>query len=179
MLPMSFDDQPTLTGPRLTLSPLASSDKADLRGAASEPRTWEQHPARDRYKPEVFDPYFDFLLAAGGTLCARQGDRVIGCSRYYSVPDQPEIGIGFTFLTCTHWGGGWNREMKRLMVEHGFRSFDRIWFHIAPDNTRSQVATTRLGAVWRYDADLDLGFGPAATKCYEMTPESWEAADAH
>ena len=176
---MEFDDQPILTGPRLTLRPLTESDRASLRQAASDPRTWEQHPARERWRPDVFDPYFDFLLAAGGTLAAWEADTIIGCSRFYAVPDQPaDIGIGFTFLAPTHWGGRFNTEMKRLMVTHAFATFARIWFHIAPDNTRSQIATTRQGAVWRYDAELNLGPGPSLTKCYEMTPETWEAAHA-
>lgn len=176
---MSFDNAPVLTGPRLTLSPLTAADKPGLRTAASDPETWAQHPAHNRWQPEVFDPYFDFLLAAGGTLCAREGDQIIGCSRFYPVPDQPrDIGIGFTFLARSHWGGRYNGEMKSLMVTHAFAAFDRIWFHIAPDNLRSQIATTRLGAVWDYDAKLDLGPGPSLTKCYVMTPESWEAAHA-
>ena len=176
---MEFDAHPTLIGPRLTLRPLSPEDRAGLKAAASDPRTWDQHPARDRWKAEVFDAYFDFLLAAGGTLVATEGDRIIGCSRFYPVPDQPEdIGIGFTFLAPTHWGGSYNTEMKRLMVTHAFASFSRIWFHIAPDNTRSQIATTRQGAVWRHDATLDLGPGPSLTKCYDMTRESWEAAHA-
>ncbi len=180
---MSFDTAPTLTGPRLTLRPLTAADRAGLRAAASDPRTWEQHPARERWKPEVFDPYFDFLLAAGGVLAARDGDRIVGCSRFYAVPDQPpeapgtDIAIGFTFLAPTHWGGSWNREMKRLMLAHVFASRPRVWFHIAPQNLRSQIATTRLGAEWRYDAVLDLGTGPSLTRCYLLTAGSWAAAD--
>ncbi|MEM6666510.1 MAG: GNAT family N-acetyltransferase [Pseudomonadota bacterium] len=174
---MPFNNQPTLVGPRLVLRPLGDGDKQALRLAASDPATWEQHPARERHRPEVFDAYFDFLMRAGGTLATMEGGRIIGCSRYYTVPDQPDdIGIGFTFLAPTHWGGRYNLDMKRLMVDHAFAYFERIWFHIAPDNLRSQVATTRLGATWQYDAELDLGTGPALQKCYRMTPESWAAA---
>lgn len=176
---MSFDDQPCLVGPRIALSPMVAGDLPALRAAASDPKTWEQHPGWDRYKPEVFDPYFEFLLTSGGTLVARDDGKVIGCSRYYPVPDQSDdIGIGFTFLTHSYWGGSWNREMKRLMIEHAFNSFARIWFHIAPDNTRSQIATTRLGAVWQYDAVVPLAPGAGLNKCYVMTPASWTAANA-
>jgi RimJ/RimL family protein N-acetyltransferase len=175
---MMFDDAPALQGARLTLSPLRAEDRAGLHAAARDPRTWEQHPARERWRPEVFDPYFDFLLAAGGTLVARLGDEIIGCSRYYPVPDQPgDIAIGFTFLDCRHWGGAMNREMKALMLEHAFASFDRVWFHIAPANLRSQIATTRLGAVWQHDAALDLGFGLSVTKCYVLTRAAWRSSE--
>ncbi|KPP89060.1 MAG: acetyltransferase [Rhodobacteraceae bacterium HLUCCA08] len=172
-----FDDQPELNGKRLCLRPMQAADRAGLFAAASDPATWEQHPADDRWRPEAFDPYFDVLLDAGGTLVARAGDAIIGCSRFYPVPDHPgDIGIGFTFLAPSHWGGGWNREMKALMLAHAFRHFDRVWFHIAPGNLRSQIATTRLGAVFRYDAELDLGTGSSLTKCYVMTPDSWRDA---
>ncbi|MEM8878450.1 MAG: GNAT family N-acetyltransferase [Pseudomonadota bacterium] len=174
---MTFDNQPTLVGAGVTLKPLTAEDRPGLHAAASDPRTWEQHPTSKRHTPEVFHPYFDFLLGAGGTLAVWEGDRIIGCSRYYPVPDQPtDIGIGFTFLAPSHWGGSYNFEIKELMITHAFQSFDRIWFHIGSNNLRSQIATTRLGAEWRYDAELDLGTGPSLTKCYVMTPESWTAA---
>lgn len=176
---MSFDSQPTLTGDRVTLKPLTADDRAGLHAAGSDPCTWEQHPASKRHTPEVFNPYFDFLLGAGGTLAVWEGERIIGCSRYYDVPDQPtDIGIGFTFLAPSHWGGSYNFEIKELMIDHAFGSFHQIWFHIGPNNTRSQVATTRLGAEWQYDAALNLGTGTSLTKCYCMTPESWAAAKA-
>jgi len=174
-----FDIQPILNGPRLTLEPLRPDHRDTLYLAASDPDIWAQHPARTRHERAVFDPYFDFLLQAGGTLVVNDRDagRVIGCSRFYNVPDQPgEWAIGYTFLHTDYWGGGWNRELKTLMVDHAFGHVSRLWFHIAPDNIRSQVATTRLGAVFEYDADLDLGTGPVPTKCYTLTPDNWRAA---
>lgn len=171
-----FDVQPTLTGARLGLRPLAAGDRAGLFAAAGDPAIWAQHPAATRHEAATFDPYFDFLLGAGGTLAAleTQSGRIVGCSRFYPVPDHPgEFGIGFTFLARSHWGGGWNREMKHLMVAHALHHVPRIWFHIAPGNLRSQIATTRLGARFAYDADLDLVGGPAANKCYTMTAGDW------
>lgn len=43
-----FDDQPTLAGPTLALRPLTASDFTGLYAAASHPRIWAGHPARDR-----------------------------------------------------------------------------------------------------------------------------------
>ncbi|WP_147126412.1 GNAT family N-acetyltransferase [Shimia ponticola] len=174
-----FDIQPVLHGDRLTLEPLRGDHREALYRAANEPSIWAQHPAWTRHERVVFDPYFDFLLKVGGTLVVidRDAERVIGCSRYYSVPDHPEEwAIGYTFLHTDYWGGSWNRELKALMVEHAFVGVDRIWFHIAPDNIRSQIATIRLGAVFEYDANLDLGAGPTPTKCYTLTPSGWSAA---
>ena len=69
--------------------------------------------------------------------------------------------------------------MKELLVSHILRRFPRVWFHIAPDNMRSQVATTRLGATFAYDAELLLGPGAAPYKCYKLTAEDWKAATGH
>lgn len=175
----SFAWDVTLTGSRMHMRPVERGDRHGLHAAASDPLTWEQHPARTRHQRAVFDPYFDFLLGAGGTLVAVETapDTIIGCSRYYPVPDHPEdIAIGFTFLARSHWGGSWNREMKRLMVGHALSQCPRVWFHIAPSNQRSRIATARLGARHEMDADLDLGAGPAPYACFTLTRAGWEAA---
>lgn len=175
----AFDNEPTLSSERLLLRPLEETDRDALFMAANDPELWAQHPASDRHERHVFDPYFDYLLNAGGTLAAvsREADQVIGCSRFYPVPDHPEeFGIGYTFLARSHWGGSWNKEMKTLMVAHVLKSFDRVWFHIAPNNLRSQIATTRLGAKFAYDAELTIGQRAALTKCYTLTRADWEAA---
>ncbi|MEM7750083.1 MAG: GNAT family N-acetyltransferase [Pseudomonadota bacterium] len=175
----TFDINPTLDGDRLHLRPLQEGDRGALYAAASDPETWAQHPASNRHEREVFEPYFDYLLSSGGTLVAiaREEGLTIGCSRFYPVPDHPgEFGIGFTFLARSHWGGSWNKEMKSLMVAHALKHFQRVWFHIAPNNQRSQIATTRLGAKFAYDAELQVGLSPAMTKCYTLTKEDWETA---
>ncbi len=175
----AFDMQPRLDGPRVCLRPLVTADRDALHAAASDPRTWAGHPARDRWQRAVFDPYFEFLLAAGGTLAIRETGtgRVIGCSRFYEAPDRPgEIAIGFTFLDRAFWGGGTNFEVKRLMLGHAFARFDTVWFHIAPTNIRSQTATGRLGAVHDHDADLALTGTPAATMCWRLDREAWARA---
>ncbi len=173
---MSFNDQPALTGKTLTLRGLTAVDFEGLAKAASDPVTWAGHPATERYKPEVFRPYFDFLLEAGGTLLIldRKTGEAIGCSRYYTGPDAPEdIGIGFTFLSNTYWGGGTNFELKTLMLGHAFEHFERVWFHIAPTNIRSQKATAKLGAVFVDNAELELAGIPAPWTRFRLDREVW------
>ena len=175
----TFDSNPTLESDRLLLRPLLEADRDALYTAASDPELWAQHPASDRHEKHVFDPYFDYLLSAGGTLAAiaRDTNDTIGCSRFYPVPDHSdEFGIGYTFLARAHWGGSWNKEMKTLMVAHVLKSFERVWFHIAPNNLRSQIATTRLGAKFAYDAELKISQRASMTKCYTLTKADWEAA---
>ncbi|MBP1804742.1 GNAT family N-acetyltransferase [Rubellimicrobium aerolatum] len=176
----AFDLAPTLESPALRLRPLAASDRDALHAAASDPGTWAGHPARDRHLRAAFDPYFDVLLKAGGTLAVidRASNRIIGASRFYVPPDRPEsIAIGFTFLDRAHWGGAVNREMKRLMLAHAFQTFPEVWFHIAPTNLRSRRATAKLGALHDHDAVLDLAGMPAEWTCWRLTRAAWEAND--
>jgi RimJ/RimL family protein N-acetyltransferase len=144
-----FDLQPTLTGGRLILRPLTADDYEALYAAASDPELWALHPNHDRWKPEVFRPYFDDGLASGGALIAieRATGQAIGWSRYTAEFAAPgEIEIGFTFLGRPWWGGGWNGEMKRLMLNHAFQYVDRVIFRIGEDNLRSRRAVEKIGA---------------------------------
>ncbi|MDH5454154.1 MAG: GNAT family N-acetyltransferase [Paracoccaceae bacterium] len=172
-----FDDQPVLNGPTLTLRPLTASDHDGLFAAAANPEIWAGHPIKERYKPEVFHPYFTFLLEAGGTLAITTSiDRkIIGCSRYYSVAERPgSIGIGFTFLNNAYWGGATNFEVKCLMLTHAFATFPEVWFDIGPDNIRSQRATAKLGAEFVECAQLDLAGTMADWKCFRLTRSAWQ-----
>lgn len=172
----AFDWQPVLIGDDLALRPLQVNDLPSLYEAASDPETWAGHPAKDRFKREVFEPYFRFLLDSNTTLAIldRRINRLIGCSRYYVPPDQPgDIGIGFTFLERAYWGGQTNAELKRLMLDHAFASFETVWFHIDPTNVRSQKATAKFGSQHVYDAELDLSGKPAQWMCFRLDAATW------
>ena len=147
---MTFDLQPTLAGPRLTLTPLRAEDREALWKAASDPLIWEQHPDKTRSTPEGFAKMFTGAIASGGCLVARDAKtgEVIGWSRYHDY-DQAEsvVEIGFTFLVRKCWGGTWNHEMKRVMLEHAFRFVHRVHFKVAPINIRSQKAVEKIGGV--------------------------------
>lgn len=152
---MPFDRQPTLTGPRLLLRPLTTDDWQALYAVASDPLIWEQHPQRNRWELEVFRTFFDEALASGGALVAidRANGLVVGSSRFHGYDEAAsEIEIGWTFLSRPYWGGVYNGEMKRLMLEHAFQSVDSVIFVIGPNNRRSQKAVQKLGAVQAQDA---------------------------
>lgn len=170
-----------LVGEALHLRPLEADDFAGLYAAASDPETWAGHPAKTRHQREVFTPYFTGLLDSGTCLAVldRGSDTIIGCSRYYTAPDMPgSISIGFTFLAKDYWGGDTNFALKRLMLGHAFGSFDEVWFHIDPTNIRSQKATAKLGAVFVYHAELQLGPMAAPWNCYRLTREAWAEVEA-
>ncbi|MBT1263709.1 GNAT family N-acetyltransferase [Pseudomonas sp. VS40] len=174
-----FDCQPDLYGSTLRLKPLADGDFEGMFQAAADPDIWCGHPARDRYKREVFEAYFASLLATKKALAvieSASGD-IVGTSSYYTPPDLPNsIAIGFTFLVRAKWGGNANRELKQLMLEHAFTVYDIVYFHIAPTNIRSQTATMKLGAVHLYDAELKISAAPSLAKCYGLTRAQWESA---
>ena len=147
---MPFELQPTLRGELIELRPLGEEDFEELYAAASDPLVWEQHPQSDRYKEEVFRDFFRTAMESGGAFVVTdlESGRVVGSSRFHAYDEErSEIEIGWTFLARTHWGGLYNGEMKRLMIEHAFRFVDSVIFLIGPRNHRSRKAIERVGAV--------------------------------
>jgi RimJ/RimL family protein N-acetyltransferase len=145
-----FELQPILTGELLELRPLHPDDWDQLFAAASDPLIWEQHPDRHRYKAEVFQKYFQGGLDCGGALVAidRKTGKMIGSSRYFGYDaEKSEVEIGWTFLVRSHWGGSYNGEMKRLMLDHAFQFVDHVVFLVGPANFRSQKAVEKIGGV--------------------------------
>ena len=133
---MPFDLQPTLQSELLQLRPLRVEDFDKLYAVASDPLIWEQHPNSDRYKPEVFQAFFLEALESRGALVALDAKtgKIIGSSRFYGYDlKNSEIEIGWTFLARSHWGGVFNREMKRLMLQHAFRFVENVIFTTVTD----------------------------------------------
>lgn len=146
----AFELQPHLVGELLEVRPLKPEDWESLLAVASDPLIWEQHPAWDRYKEEVFREFFREALASGGALVVidRKTQKIIGSSRYFGFdPEKREIEIGWTFLARAHWGGKYNGELKRLMLEHAFKFVESVVFLIGPTNVRSQKAVEKIGGV--------------------------------
>ena len=144
------DLQPVLRGDLLELRPLREEDFDELFAVAADPLIWEQHPASDRHEAEQFRAFFREAMESGGALAAIDAGsgRIIGSSRYHGYdPDTREVEVGWTFLARRYWGGRYNGEMKRLMLEHAFGFVDRVVFLIGPRNFRSQRAVEKIGAV--------------------------------
>ena len=147
---MSFDRQPLLRGDLLELRPLRADDFEALYRVAADPLIWERHPERNRYQEATFRAFFEEALRSGGALVAldRANGQIIGSSRYHGYDAQRSaIEIGWSFLARAYWGGRYNGEMKRLMLEHAFRWVARVIFIIGPDNRRSQRAVEKIGGV--------------------------------
>jgi RimJ/RimL family protein N-acetyltransferase len=147
---MDFELQPTLEGELVALRPLREADWDALYAVASDPLIWEQHPARDRWREDVFRAFFREAMASGGALAIidRADGRLIGSSRFHGWDAAArEVEIGWTFLARSHWGGRYNEEMKALMLAHAFRFADGAIFVIGPENMRSRRAVEKIGGV--------------------------------
>jgi RimJ/RimL family protein N-acetyltransferase len=174
---MPFDRQPTLTGELLELRPLRAQDFDELFQVASDPLIWEQHPERDRHEGSTFRAFFEEALGSGGALVAvdRTTGRIIGSSRYHGYDAEASvIEIGWSFLARAYWGGRYNGEMKRLMLEHAFRWVNRVIFVIGPANLRSQRAVEKIGGV-RAGTTTDVRGRERVV--YEITPALYGRRD--
>jgi RimJ/RimL family protein N-acetyltransferase len=176
---VKFDLQPMLRGNLVELHPLRPQDFDALFLAASDPLIWEQHPESDRYQRNIFQEFFDGALESKGAFAIidpRSG-RIIGSSRYCNLDlVNAEVEIGWSFLERRFWGGAYNRELKRLMLEHAFRFIGRVVFVVGERNVRSQKALEKIGAVFLKKADLATGHGTVARNVvFAITRESYQA----
>jgi len=88
-------------------------------------------------------------MESGGALIALElaDGRVIGSSRFHGYDDEAsEVEIGWSFLARAYWGGHYNGEMKRLMLQHAFRFVENVVFLIGSENRRSRRAVEKIGA---------------------------------
>ena len=163
---MAFDLQPHLKGELIELRPLAPDDWDELFAVASDSLIWEQHPESNRYKEDVFRIFFKDALVSGGAfvIIDRKTQRIIGSTRFYGYdPKKSEIEIGWTFLARKYWGGRYNAEMKRLLLNHAFRFVESVVFFVGEDNVRSQKAMEKVGAIKVGAATRTYGNHPPAT----------------
>jgi len=147
---MVFELQPHLKGRLIELRPLAPGDWDELFDVASDSLIWEQHPEPDRYKKDVFRIFFKEALESGGAfvIIDRQTQHIIGSTRFYGYdPEKSEIEIGWTFLARKYWGGRFNAEMKRLLLNHAFEFVESVVFFVGEENVRSQKAMEKVGAI--------------------------------
>jgi len=171
-----MERQPVLEGELLLLRPLRPDDWDALYGVASDPLIWKLHPAHDRWQEPVFRAYFEDALDKGGALAVidRSSGAMIGSSRFqnHEAAQGGSVEIGWTFLARSHWGGGYNREMKRLMLAHALRFVECAVFMIGEDNLRSRRAMEKIGGVLTgYHEVRQMAGGAKAHVRYEITRE--------
>ena len=176
---MSFNYQPVLEGELVALRPLRRKDYDGLYAVAADPLIWEQHPVSNRYEAAAFRAFFEESLESGGALVALdvKSQRIIGSSRFHGYDkERSEVEIGWTFLARSHWGGRYNGEMKRLMLQYAFRSVSCVVLLVGLQNVRSQRAVEKIGGV-RVGTKPDAG-GRDSYR-YHITAAMFEPQNDH
>lgn len=146
---MKFSIQPTyLQNQFVKLVPLQETDFEELYSIANDELLWEQHPNKLRYQKPVFQNFFEGALQSQGAFFIRESstNEPIGSSRFYDYnPETNSILIGYTFIGRKFWGKGYNKAIKKLMMDYAFQFVDTIYFHIGANNIRSQKALEKIG----------------------------------
>ena len=174
---MPFDLQPSfLQDDLIKLSPLQESDFDRLFEVASNPLVWEQHPNPNRYKLEDFTNYFKGAIESKGAFLILNAstNETIGCSRYYDYNENDSsVLIGYTFIGTKFWGNGYNKALKKLMLDYTFQFVDKVYFHIGALNYRSQKAIEKIGATKVDEFEVEYyGEVSKLNYIYEIKPEN-------
>lgn len=159
----AFNLQPTLQGSLVEIRPLKLEDYEALYLAASDPLIWEMHPQPDRYKPEVFKTFFKEALDSGGALVIvdRKSSRIIGSSRYYDLDQEKStVVIGYTFLAREFWGGVYNFDLKKLLVNYALEHVKTTLFQVGIKNLRSQKAMEKIGGINTGIQEIPVSYAP-------------------
>jgi hypothetical protein len=172
-----MNTQPTLENDFVRLVPLEKNDFEQLFSVASDPKIWEQHPNKDRYKREVFENFFQGALESQGAfnIIEKNTGEIAGSTRFYDYnPEDNSIFIGYTFYATKFWGSKLNPQVKKLMLDYIFQFVDKVNFHVGKDNIRSQKAMEKLGAK-RVDEVNVAYFGEPEklNVVYEITKEQY------
>ena len=142
--------QPILENENFKLIPLQETDFERLFAVASDPKVWEQHPNKDRYKREVFENFFKGAMESKGAflILDKNSEEVLGCTRFYDFNEKENnILIGYTFYGTNSWGKNVNPQVKKLMLDYIFQFVSQVDFHIGAENHRSLISITRIGAI--------------------------------
>lgn len=175
---MDFNIQPILKNNKVILYPLEEKDFEALYAVASDPKIWEQHPNKDRWKKEVFKIFFDGAMQSKGAfrIVDKTTGSTIGSTRIYDYNEQENsIFIGYTFYATAYWGKGINRLVKAIMLDYIFQYVSKVNFHIGSDNIRSQIAIGRIGAEKIGEQEVTyFGEAPKLNFVYEISKEKWQ-----
>jgi RimJ/RimL family protein N-acetyltransferase len=169
--------QPILENENFKLIPLQEIDFEELYRVASDPKVWEQHPNKDRYKREVFENFFKGAMESKGAflILDKISNEVLGSTRFYDFNEKENnILIGYTFYGTNSWGKNVNPQVKKLMLDYIFQFVASVIFHVGKYNIRSQKAMQRLGAIQIGEEEIPY-FGELSKTnvIFEIKKENW------
>jgi RimJ/RimL family protein N-acetyltransferase len=180
---MHFSIQPIIENEKAVLYPLQKDDFDALYNTASDPKIWEQHPNKDRWKKDVFQTFFEGAIQSGGAfkVIDKATGNTIGSTRFYDYDEsESSIFIGYTFYATSCWGKGYNHAVKTLMLNYIFQFVSKVYFHIGAGNVRSQIAIGRLGAQKVSEQEVTyFGEAPKLNFVYEISKAQWQSLNQH
>lgn len=174
---MNFSIQTILENENFKLIPLKENDFERLYSIASDPKVWEQHPNKERYKKDVFENFFKGAMESNGAflVVSKDSGEVLGCTRFYDFDEENKsILIGYTFYGRNSWGKNVNPQVKKMMLDYIFQYVETVNFHVGKENIRSQIAMERLGAEKMREEEIAyFGELPKINVVYEIRKEKW------
>lgn len=174
---MDINIQPILENDSVLLYPLQGADFDALYHVASDPKIWEQHPNKDRWKKDVFSTFFEGAMQSKGAfkILDKTTGNILGSTRFYDYNEnEKSIFIGYTFYATSCWGTGINKSVKSIMLDYIFQFVSKVHFHIGADNIRSQIAIGRIGAEKIAEQEVAyFGEPDRLNFVYEITKEKW------
>ncbi|WP_276381950.1 GNAT family N-acetyltransferase [Flavobacterium sp. H4147] len=175
---MNFNLQPVLENDLCVLHPLEEKYFDALYEVASDPKIWEQHPNKDRWKKEVFEKFFEGAIQSKGAfkITDKETGKAIGSTRFYDYSAEDDcVFIGYTFYAVSCWGTGFNLSVKKTMLDYLFNYVSKVRFHIGAENVRSQIAISRLGAQKIAEEEVAyFGEKPKLNFVYEIEKKNWK-----
>ncbi|WP_164117224.1 GNAT family protein [Sphingorhabdus sp. Alg239-R122] len=139
----------TLQEGDVRLEPLADRHIEPLRVACAEDREiWEIFPV------SLIDDFDETIKRMHATndwvrfaVINEETDKVVGMTNYIRPDVHGVVEIGGTYIAPSVRGTGFNRIMKKLLIDHAFASgFRKIEFRVDTRNKRSMAAVLKLGA---------------------------------
>ena len=133
----------------LRLEPLEEQYREGLRAACAEDsKIWEVYPFS--YVGKAFDPQFERMLGAGPSrrcYAILQNGKVVGMTAWIDHGAYGwSIEIGNSYIVPSLRGTGFNRRLKKLMLDHAFAcGLRRVAFKVDAVNLRSRAAVLKLG----------------------------------
>jgi len=182
--------EPSLTGPRIVLRPLAATDAGALVAAAADGELWSlsftvvpSAATIDTYIGAALDGH-----AAGSVMpfviVLRETGQVIGCTRFWKIDRiNRKLEIGHTWLAASWQKTFVNSEAKYLLLRKAFDEMGcvRVQFTTDETNAASRAAILRLGAkeegVIRHERIMPDGRKRNSVR-YSIIDDEWPAVKA-
>jgi RimJ/RimL family protein N-acetyltransferase len=139
-----------MVGDACRAEPFTEAHRGALRSACAEdPEIWAIYA--NNFGPEGFNESIDSYLSrpTNRVFVLFDDGELAGMSSFLGIDEGRQcLEIGGTYYRPKFRGTGFNRRVKKMMLERAFSSgIRRVEFRVDRRNARSQAAMKKLGAV--------------------------------